>query len=118
MRKVLAWLAITSIISSGYLLQRNSSRARQKELEENTVGPPKQETTYQEIRGYNYNEGDGYKSYSDEEIRMLREKQSFKSEGSYIYTPGRHVPTREEEIERYLEDNPDLIEEIYEKYRD
>lgn len=31
-------------------------------------------------------------NYSDEEIRILREKQSFKSDGGYIYTPGRHVP--------------------------
>jgi hypothetical protein len=30
-------------------------------------------------------------NYSDEEIRILREKQSFKSDGGYIYTPGRHV---------------------------
>ncbi len=31
-------------------------------------------------------------NYSDEEIRILREKQSYKSDGGYIYTPGRHVP--------------------------
>lgn len=31
-------------------------------------------------------------NYSDEEIRILREKQSFKSDGGYINTPGRHVP--------------------------
>lgn len=31
-------------------------------------------------------------NYSDEEIRILREKQSFNSDGGYIYTPGRHVP--------------------------
>lgn len=30
-------------------------------------------------------------NYSDEEIRILREKQSFKSDGGYIYTPGRRI---------------------------
>lgn len=36
------------------------------------------------------------RNLSDEEIRILREKQSFKSDGGYIYTPGRKVPKRRE----------------------
>src|SRR5690606_15210533 len=42
---------------------------------------------------------------SDEEIRILREKQSFKPGGSYIYTPGRivksHKELQDEQIEKY-----------------
>ena len=46
---------------------------------------------------------------SDEEIRILREKQSYKNDGSYIYTPGRRVKTREQEIQEYIDDNIDEI---------
>ena len=56
---------------------------------------------------------------SDEEIRILREKQSFKPGGSYIYTPGRNVKSHKEiqneRIEKYIEDHG---EEIYEKLED
>ncbi len=115
MRKILISLSVLSVIGSGYLLQKKSSSNRVKELKDNSVEPPEQETTLKVIRGYNWESG--YRLYSDEEIRMLREKQSYQSDGSYIYTPGRYVPTREEEIEQYLEDNPEVIEEIYDKYR-
>lgn len=50
---------------------------------------------------------------SDEEIRILREKQSFKSDGSYIYTPGRKVKSREREIQDYIDDNIDDILDNY-----
>jgi len=46
---------------------------------------------------------------SDEEIRTLREKHSYKNDGSYIYTPGRRVKTREQEIQEYIDDNIDEI---------
>ena len=56
---------------------------------------------------------------SDEEIRILREKQSFKSGGSYIYTPGRNVKSHKqlqnEQIEKYIEEHG---EQIYEKLED
>ena len=52
---------------------------------------------------------------SDEEIRILREKQSFKPGGSYIYTPGRNVPSREKEIQRFIDK---YGEEIYEQLED
>ena len=58
---------------------------------------------------------------SDDEIRMLREKQSFKGDGSYIYTPMRSVPTREKQIEKevqkYIDKHGDrLYEELEAKY--
>ncbi len=46
---------------------------------------------------------------SDEEIRMLREIRSYKGDGSYIYTPGRRVKSREREMQDYIEDNIDEI---------
>lgn len=56
---------------------------------------------------------------SDEEIRILREKQSYKPGGSYIYTPGRNVKSREkitdEAIEKYLDKHG---EELYDELRD
>ena len=50
---------------------------------------------------------------TDEEIRMLRERRSYKSDGSYIYTPGRRVKSREREMQDYIDDN---IDEILENY--
>lgn len=44
------------------------------------------------------------RNYSDEEIRQLREEQSFKSDGGYIHTPNRYVPSREELIEKAVEE--------------
>ena len=59
------------------------------------------------------------RNYSDEEIRILREKQSFKSDGSYIYTPGRHVPTYKEVQEKAIKDYIDKHgDEIYEELED
>lgn len=52
---------------------------------------------------------------SDEEIRIMREKQSFKPGGSYIYTPGRNVPSREEEIQKFIDKHG---QEIYEQLED
>lgn len=46
---------------------------------------------------------------SDEEIRMLREIRSYKGDGSYIYTPGRRVKTKEREMQDYIDDNIDEI---------
>lgn len=63
-------------------------------------------------RGYNFETG-GWINYSDEEIRIIREIESFKTEGTYIYTPGRHVPSRQEEIRDYIEDNIDDILDEY-----
>lgn len=54
---------------------------------------------------------------SDEEIRILREKQSYKSDGSYIYTPGRVVKTREQEIQDYIDKNGrDIYEQLEDEY--
>lgn len=58
---------------------------------------------------------------SDEEIRILREKQSFKSGGSYIYTPGRNVPSYKELHDRAIEDyidkhGEDIYDELSDKY--
>lgn len=73
---------------------------------------------YSNIKSWNFEEQtwETYKhpyNLSDEEIRMLREKQSYKSNSTYIYTPGRHVKTREQEIEEYIEDNIDDILDEY-----
>lgn len=60
---------------------------------------------------------------SDEEIRIMREKQSYKPGGSYIYTPGRNVPSyekmHEKAIEKYLDDQgEELYDELRDKYGD
>ena len=60
-------------------------------------------------------------NYSDDEIRDLREKQSFKEDGSYIYTPMRSIPSREKQIDKqvrkYIDEHGDqLYEELEDKY--
>lgn len=49
--------------------------------------------------------------YSDEEIRIMREKQSYRP--GYIKT--RHVDTRKEEIENYIENHLEEIKEALNK---
>lgn len=54
---------------------------------------------------------------SDEEIRILREKNSYRTDGRYIYTPRRIVPTREQEIENYIEKHGrDIYEQLEDEY--
>lgn len=110
-------IAVGTVLLSGLELIRQDERNRKVNMEESLINSPSKDNSYQTVRHYNFEQG-SFNNYSDEEIRMLREKQSYKSNGSYIYTPGRHVPSREQEIENYLEDNPEIIEEIYDKYRD
>lgn len=110
-------LVLGLIMLSGLELIDEDNEVREKSNQESLVRPPSKDTSYQTVRHYDFEQG-SFRTYTDEEIRMLRERESFKSSGTYIYTPGRHVPSREQEIENYLEDNPEVVEEIYDKYRD
>lgn len=75
--------------------------------------------TEQHWETYNPNPTPRKLNYSDEEIRSLREIHSYNSGGYYLHTPGRDVPTREKEIERYLDRHgEDLYNELRDKYED
>lgn len=50
---------------------------------------------------------------TDDEIRHIRENLEYSKEGYYLHTPGRYVPTREQEIEDYIEDNIDDIRDYH-----
>ena len=110
-----------------------ATKANYDRVVSEAVKPPIDSNLY--VRGYNYNKGEWnvveksqtkarttvlHQDYpqdilSDEEIRILREKQSFKPGGSYIYTPGRNVPSREKEIQRFIDKHG---QEIYEQLED
>lgn len=104
---------LIGIYALGVYQDAEDAKARERKQKEITIPPPPVHFYDNvKVRSYNYDTG-GWNYYSDEEIRTLRERQSYNSNGSYIYTPGRHVPSREEEIENYIEDN---IDEIMDRY--
>lgn len=110
-------LGIGLVLATGIYLNTEDTADRVEQTNAAKIEPPDTLSTdsYRTIKSYDFENG-GYHNYSDEEIRIFREKQSYKSDGSYIYTPGRHVPSREEEIEDYIRDNPELIEDALEDY--
>jgi len=111
-------VGLALLLSVGIYTNNRTTVLRERQQEALKVPPPntvREGPSYQRIKSFNF-EGGGYNTYTDEEIRMLREKQSFKSNGGYIYTPGRRVPSREEQIEDYIRDNPRLIEDALEDY--
>lgn len=114
-------LWLIGVIGAVFLIGLNQQHQRDiervKESHSTYIEPPSKDTSYQTVRYYDF-ETEKFKNYTDTEIRMMRERESYKSRGTYIYTPARHVPTREEEIENYLEDNPIIMEEFHDKYRD
>lgn len=107
-----------ALLISMMLLLMNKEDTARKENIKNVYIPPAVDSSY--TRGYDFNTYGQYKNYSDEEIRILRENLDFESGGRYYYkTPGRHVPTYEEEFEQRLEDYiDDNYEELIDKYRD
>lgn len=126
-------LTVTALLVSGYFLnKKDDDHYKSKEYKESIKIPEPEDNDYSKVRSWNYEEQrwnyyeplinvPKSKNYSDEEIRILREKQSFQNDGSYIYTPGRHVPTREElsrkEIERYIDKHgEEVYEELHDKY--
>lgn len=129
----LAGISVSAFLLSGYLLnKKEDDYYNSKEYKDSIKIPDPPDNDYSNVKSWNYEEKSWNtyqpfiqvpksKNYSDEEIRILREKQSFQSGGSYIYTPGRHVPTREElsrkEIERYIDKHgEELYEELHDKY--
>ena len=127
-------LSVTALLVSGYFLnKKDNDHYKSKEYKDSIKIPDPINKDYSNVRSWDYdNQRWNYyeplvpvrqqsKNYSDEEIRILREKQSFQSDGSYIYTPGRHIPTREElsrkEIERYIDKHgEEVYEELHDKY--
>jgi len=105
-------VGLTLLVSVGLYTNNRTTTLREEQADSILVNPPdtvKSGGGFQVTRSYNYESG-RYNNYSDAEIRMMREEQSFKSDGGYIYTPGRHVRTIEDEIEEYIMDNPEVIE--------
>lgn len=126
-------LSVGLFLLGGILItQDKGEKHRQESLEL----PPPPDNDYSKVKSWDYQENhwETYEpfvptkrqwsnNYSDEEIRMLREKQSFKNDGSYIHTPGRYVPTRKELDEKAIEDYIDehgqeLYDELEDKYGD
>ena len=108
-------LAIGVIFSNGLILINKREEQRKQEIENLTI--PKSSNTLN-TRGYNFHtsEPGNYYNYTDEEIRMMREKVFWETNGEYyIKTPGRYVPTHEQMIEDYIIDN---FEDLIEKYQD
>lgn len=101
-------------VAMAFLLVDQESTQGKKEMERTQENPVISDTP-KTSRGYDFNNR-SYHNYSDEEIRILKEKQSFKE--GYIHTPGRSVPTREEQFEQHMDNNPELIEEYIDKYKD
>jgi len=110
-------LGIGLILATGIYLNIKDTADRIEQTNAAKIKPPNtiSSDSYRTIKSYDFENG-GYHNYSDEEIRIFREKQSYKSDGGYIYTPGRHVPSREEEMEDYIRDNPELIEGALDRY--
>lgn len=104
-------IAISSIIGFGlYSIDRQDAK-RVNNLKR-LIEPSPSYETFQVVRGYNYEVG-GFHNYTDEEIRALRNQRSYRSDGSYIKTPGRKVLSQQEVIDQYIEDN---IEDILDDY--
>ena len=122
-------ISLAIFFIGGYMLseKQNSYYKSQARMDSIKIPPPI-DSNYNNVKSWDYqnkkwNTYEPFvkipksRNYSDEEIRILREKQSFKNDGSYIYTPGRHVPTREEEIQNYIDEHGDEIyEELQDKY--
>ena len=119
-------LSVGLFLLGGTLITQYSDN---KKEEKSLKLPPPKNNDYSHVKSWDYDKQEWnyyqptskvkYQShnYSDEEIRILREKQSFQNGGSYIYTPGRHVPSREEEIKNYIDEHGDEIyEELHDKY--
>src|SRR5690606_29773314 len=92
-------LAAGVVISNGLILLQQKDDERKKEID-SLVIPKSTDNT--NTRGYNFNAKrvGNYYNYTDEEIRMIREKVDLESNGTqYLKTPGRYVPSHEQMIE-------------------
>lgn len=112
MKKTIIWLSVASIFTVSYL-DRDKEAQRVQKREQQVISQPP--STMKNVRAYDFDRGT-FTNYSDEEIRIMREKQSYQPDGGYIYTPGRKIKTREEEIESYIEDNIDDILDEHMEY--
>lgn len=116
--KLFYGISIGMLVGFGAFIIDKESTIREASINKLIIPKAKDTTS---TRGYNFNTKSGeYYNYSDEEIRMIREKASFESEGRYyIKTPGRYVPSYQEEfeqrMEQYIEDN---FDEILDEYGD
>jgi len=116
-------LIVIIIMLVGYIPTQREKYYDSKEYHEKLTVPEPKDNDYDKVKSWDYeqqqwNYYNPVKVLSDEEIRILREKQSYKSDGSYIYTPGRHVPSREEEIEKYIDKHgEEIYEELHDKYK-
>lgn len=97
-------LSILFVLAIGLLIQKNRATELKLQQAESRVPAIPPGPTYQKVRNFD-TKTQSWINYSDEEIRMIREIHSYNPEGSYIHTPGRTVPTFEERVQEYLEDN-------------
>lgn len=124
---IIKGLIIALFIFFGY---QSTEKKPEKPVDQTSGIPDPPDNDYTKVKSFDYqnNTWNTYepfipvqrsKNYSDEEIRIIREKHSFNNDGSYIYTPGRHVPTQKELTEQAIEDYIDEHgEELYEQLED
>lgn len=116
MRKYVIPIGVVAFFGIGAIMMERTNQ-RQQLLQQNTQNKEMVTQDIREerppVRGYDFQNGGGYIEYSDTEIKMMRELQSYKSDGRYIYTPGRYIKSDEEKIRDYIEEH---IDEILDEY--
>ena len=98
-------ICISAVFIVGFLIGKNDTTQPVVKQQKSSV-ETKLNTKYQTILNIEKNDFEGRElygkkprkgrnvdNYSDEEIKIMREMQSYKNNGGYIYTPARVVPS-------------------------
>lgn len=111
--RFLMGIAIGMFLCFGIMLVKQDENSFEEQRERLSIPLPPAEDIHK-VRAYNFETG-GYHYYSDQDIRDIREEMSYDTEGRYLYTPGRHVPSFEQMIDDYVEDN---LDDLMDKHLD
>lgn len=110
MERIILGMSIGFIVVMGLLLQDKQAKEYKEGEDRVRLTPPTGET-YQRIRTYDVDK-QIWIWYTDEEVRIIRERLKYTNPKLYIHTPGRRILSIEDQIEEYIDDNiEDIIDD-------